>query len=77
MKTKLRIWRAVPTSDTGAEAPYFFVETLKDKLEEARWEAINIAKKSCTLSRFDNWRYSVTRLKVRKDKFGRYWTYHQ
>ena len=77
MKTKLRIWRAVPTSETGAKAPYFFVETEKFELVEARWEAIKKAKKSCTLSRFDNWRYSVTKLRVRKDKNGKYWFYHQ
>lgn len=77
MKTKLRIWRAVPTSETGAKAPYFFVETEKFELEDAIIEAEKKAKKDCTLSRFDNWSYSVTRLRVRKDKYGKYWTYHQ
>ena len=77
LERKLRIWRVVPTSKTGVQAPYFFVETQKFELEEAEWEAIKLAKQNCTLSRFNNWHYSVTKLKVRKDKLGRYWKYYQ
>jgi hypothetical protein len=77
MMTKLRIWRVVPTSDTGAKAPYYFVETEKFKLEVAEWEAIELAKQNCMLSKFNNWNFSVTKLRVRKDGLGRYWTYHQ
>ena len=77
MITKLRIWRVVPTSQTGAKAPYFFVETEKSELEDAVLEAKAKANKASVLSKFDNWHMSVTRMKVRKDKFGKYWTYHQ
>ncbi len=77
MNAKLRIWRVVPTSQTGAKAPYFFVETEKFNLDDAIIEAEKLAKKSCVLSKFDNWGYSITRMMVRKDSFGRYWKNHQ
>jgi len=77
MKTKLRIWRVVPTSKTGAKAPYYFVETEKFELEDAEKEAIELAKKSCVLSKFENWNFPITKLRVRKDGLGRYWKYHQ
>lgn len=76
-KFKLRIWRAVPTSQTGAKAPYFFVETQEFKLEKAEIQAKKLVGEACVLSKFDNWHMSITRMKVRKDKFGRYWTNHQ
>ena len=77
MNAKLRIWRVVPTSKTGAEAPYFFVETQEVKLEKAEVQAKRLADEACVLSKFDNWFTSVTKIRVRKDKFGRYWTNHQ
>lgn len=77
METKLRIWRVVPTSETGAKAPYFFVETEEFKLEKAEIKAEKLAKKICRLSKFDNWNLSFIKLEVRKDVFGRYWEYHQ
>jgi len=77
MNAKLRIWRVVPTSKTGAKAPYFFVETEKFELEDAVIEANNLAKQNCTLSRFDNWNFSVTKERFRRDVLGRYWKYHQ
>ena len=77
MNTKLRIWRVVPTSETGAKAPYFFVETEKFFVFEAEVEAIKKAEKLCMLSKFKNWHMSVTKTKMRKDGFGKYWTYHQ
>jgi len=77
MNAKLRIWRVVPTSKTGAKAPYFFVETEEFKLEKAELVAQAKAKEASVLSKFDNWHMSVTKIKVRKDGFGRYWTNHQ
>ena len=77
MIAKLRIWRVVPTSETGAKAPYFFVETEEFKLESAEIKAKKLANEASVLSKFDNWHMSVTRMKVRKDKFGRYWANHQ
>ena len=77
MKTKLRIWRVVPTSQTGAKAPYFFVETNEFKLEKAEPKARKLAEAACVLSKFDSWHMSITKMKVQKDKYGRYWTYHQ
>lgn len=77
MITKLRIWRVVPTSQTGAKAPYFFVETEKFNVEEAMSEAIKKAKQICVLSKFNNWEFQVNKLKVRRDGLGRYWEHHQ
>lgn len=77
MNAKLRIWRVVPTSETGAKAPYFFVETEEFKLDKAESKAKQLAESVCVLSRFDNWNLSITKTKIRKDKFGKYWTYHQ
>jgi|TARA_R110000796_G_scaffold778_1_gene3018 hypothetical protein len=77
MNAKLRIWRVVPTSETGAKAPYFFVETEEFKLEKAELAAKAKANEASGLSRFDNWHMSITRMMVRKDKFGRYWANHQ
>jgi len=77
MNAKLRIWRVVPTSKTGTKAPYFFVETEEFKLEKAELAALKLANKVSVLSKFDNWYMSVTKTKMRKDGFGKYWTYHQ
>jgi hypothetical protein len=77
MNAKLRIWRVVPTSETGAKAPYFFVETEEFKLEKAELVAKAKANEASGLSRFDNWHMSITKMRVRKDKLGRYWANHQ
>lgn len=77
MNTKLRIWRVVPTSKTGAKAPYFFVETEKFELEDAVKEANLLVKQNCTLSRFEEWSFPLVKLRVRRDVLGRYWKYHQ
>ena len=75
--SKLRIWRVQPISDTGVKAPYVFVETEAFKLEKAEIEAKAKGEEACVLSKFDNWHLQITKLKVRKDTFGRYWKYHQ
>ena len=78
MKNKLRIWRVVPTSKTGEQAPYFFVETTEEKLEKAETSALEMAKeKAKSLLRFDHWGIRMTKESVRKDEFGRYIEYHQ
>ena len=77
MISKLRIWRVVPTSETGAQAPTFLVETQGNGLEKAEREAIKIAEERCVLSKFDNWYFQVEKLARRKDKFGRYVEYYQ
>ena len=73
----LRIWRVVPVSDTGVQAPYFFVETTENKSEKAELTAYNIAKERCCLLKYDNWGVEISKLRVRKDEFGRYFKYHQ
>ena len=35
MAQNLRIWRVVPTSKTGAQAPTFFVETTEEGRDKA------------------------------------------
>lgn len=77
MNAKLRIWRVATISQTGMHAPSFFVESTKDELEKAEIEAMKVARTQSTLSRFDNWRFELTKCKVRKDKFGRYIEHHQ
>ena len=78
MKNKLRIWRVVPTSKTGEQAPYFFVETTEEKLEKAETSALVMAKeKAKSLLRFDHWGIRMTKESLRKDEFGRYMKYHQ
>lgn len=77
MIAKLRIWRVVPTSKTGAKAPYFFVETEKFELDSAMIEADKKARESNVLSKFDNWSFPIIKMKVRKDGLGRYWANHQ
>jgi hypothetical protein len=75
--SKLRIWRVQPISDTGVKAPYVFVETEAGKLEKAEIEARVKGEEACVLSKFDNWHLLITKERVRKDSFGRYWKYHQ
>ena len=77
MINKLRIWRVVPTSKTGSQAPTFFVETTEEVLEKAERTALKMAKGLSGLSKFDNWSFQLTKTSKRKDKFGRYLNYHQ
>ena len=77
MMNRLRIWRVVPTSQTGSQAPYFFVETQQNVLESAYLEAMRLAEEKCCLSKFDSWFFRLEKLSVRKDDFGRYFRYHQ
>ncbi len=78
MNRKLRIWRVVPTSKTGVQAPYFFVETTEKTMEKAFLVAKKIANEKCILFKYENeWRPNIIRMSVRKDDFGRYWNYHQ
>lgn len=77
MMSRLRIWRVVPTSETGSQAPTFFVETQDDVLEKAERVALKMAKELSALSKFDNWTFQLTKISKRKDEFGRYFTYHQ
>ena len=77
MTQKLRIWRVVPTSKTGVQAPSFFVETTEEEREKAEISAIKFAKEKSGLSRYDCWTFKLTKLSLRKDKFGRYVKHHQ
>ena len=77
MTEKLRIWRVVPTSKTGVQAPSFFVETTKKNREESELEAMKIARASSRLGSFPEWNFILTKMCVRKDKFGRYLKHHQ
>lgn len=74
MEKQLRIWRVVPISKTGVQAPYYFVETLTFTLEKGKLEAETLARKKCSVK---EWYLEISKLSVRKDKFGRYWKYHQ
>jgi hypothetical protein len=77
METQIRIWRVTPTSQTGATAPTFLVETTEKDRSKAEVNARKEATSKTRLSNFDNWELSLERLNVRKDKFGRYSKYHQ
>jgi hypothetical protein len=77
METKLRIWRVVPTDKIGVQAPTYFVETQEVKLEKAEVEAMRLAKSKSALSKFDGWKFNLTKEEKRKDRFGRYIRYHQ
>lgn len=77
MMDRLRIWRVVPTSKTGVQAPTYFVETQDDVLEKAERMAIKMAKERSALSKFDTWTFRVEKVTKRKDEFGRYIEYHQ
>jgi hypothetical protein len=77
MKNILRIWRVVPTSKTGVQAPYFYVETLEEKQEKAKLSAISAGKQRSRLSDFPEWEMKVSKTSLRKDKSGKYTTYHQ
>jgi len=77
MSSNLRIWRVVPTSETGVQAPTFIVETQENGLVKSEIQAIKIARGKSGLGRFENWNFLVERLTFRKDVFGRYVKYHQ
>jgi len=77
MISRLRIWRVEPTSDTGIQAPTYFVETQDNVLEKAEKSAIELAKQKSVLSKFDTWNFRVIKQSVRKDEFGRYIRHHQ
>jgi hypothetical protein len=76
MITNLRIWRVVPTSKTGVQAPTFFVETTEEGREKAEKQAISLAKQRSALSTFDCWNFNVTKMAVRV-KNGKYIPHHQ
>ena len=54
MTQKLRIWRVVPTSITGVQAPTFFVETTENGREEAEKSANLQARQKSRLGKFNN-----------------------
>lgn len=75
---KLRIWRVVPTSKTGVQAPYFFIETTEEVLEKAELSARKQANSRTRLADFDCWKLNLTKTALRLDKNGRkYVKYHQ
>lgn len=77
MTQKLRIWRVVPTSITGVQAPTFFVETTENGREEAEKSANLQARQKSNLGKFNNWYFDLTRMNVRVDRHGRYIKHHQ
>ena len=77
MITNLRIWRVVPTSKTGVQAPTFFVETTEEGREKAEQSAIKQARQRSGLGVFQNWNFNLTKMEVRVDRFGRYVKHHQ
>ena len=77
MISKLRIWRVVPTNKVGVQAFYFYVETTEDNREKAELTAKNLARQKSALSKYDCWAFQLSRLSVRKDKFGKYVKHHQ
>lgn len=76
MKSKLRVWRVVPTKG-GVQAPYSFVETTEFISEKAEAKAKKIAREGSGLGKFHEWSFEATKLNVRKDDIGRYFKYHQ
>jgi len=77
MTQNLRIWRVVPTSKTGVQAPTFFVETTEEGREKAEQSAIKQARQRSGLGVFQNWNFDLTKMEVRVDRFGRYVKHHQ
>ncbi len=77
MIQKLRIWRVVPTSKTGVQAPTFFVETTEEGREKAEVIATKLAKQKSALSLYDCWFFKLTKMKIKVDRFGRYIENHQ
>lgn len=76
MNAVTRIWRATPVQGT-VNAPSFFVESTIESLEKAKEEALQIASTRTRLSHFKSWNIDVEKCRMRKDKYGRYWKYHQ
>lgn len=72
----LRIWRVEPTYK-GVQAPTFFVETTENGLEKSKINALKQARGKSSLSRFEEWKFNLSKENVRKDSLGRYWYYHQ
>ena len=68
MENKLRIWRVVPTSKTGVQAPSYFVETTEYVREKAEKVAIKMAKEKSALSNYDSWNFRVSKIEKRKEK---------
>ena len=77
MTQKLRIWRVVPTSKTGVQAPTFFVETTEEGREKAEASAVKQARQRSGLGSFENWNFNLSKMEVRVDRFGRYIKHHQ
>ena len=77
MTQNLRIWRVVPTSKTGVQAPTFFVETTEEGREKAEQSAIKQARQRSGLGVFQNWNFNLVKMEVRVDRFGRYVKHHQ
>ena len=77
MTQKLRIWRVVPTSKAGVQAPTFFVETTEEGRDKAEQSALKQARQRSGLSKFDCWKFNLIKTELRIDKFGRYVKYHQ
>ena len=77
MTQNLRIWRVVPTSKTGVQAPTFFVETTEEGREKAEQSANKQARQRSGLGAFENWNFNTTKMEVRVDKFGKYVKHHQ
>lgn len=77
MIDKLRIWRVVPTSKTGVQAPLFFVETTEESREKSELSAMKIARAKSPLGKYPEWDFKLTKMIVRKDQFGRYIKHHQ
>jgi len=77
MTQKLRIWRVVPTSSAGVQAPTFFVETTENGREEAEKSANLQARQKSSLGKFNNWYFDLTKMNVRVDRHGKYIKHHQ
>jgi hypothetical protein len=77
MEIQLRVWRVVPTSKTGSQAPTYFVETTDKDRDKAEASAQKQARLKSGLAKFNNWYFEITKLNVRVDRYGRYIKHHQ
>lgn len=77
METQTRIWRVVPTSMSGVQAPTYFVETTEKDRSKAEASALKLAQAKTRLSNFSNWNLMLEKCNLRVDKFGRYIKHHQ
>lgn len=59
---KTRTWKVVPTRETGAQAPYFFVRTTEVNKNKAYSQALQLAKEKCVFGegRFEDWYFLIT-----------------